>query len=114
MSEQENAAARLKRMKEQREAQREAAKNSAGIAKQIVDETAGERDLEALAAKLKERQEREKKGENTGYVKLTIYIREDLAAAFNALITKRGQQKQFANEAIEDFVLKKARELEIE
>jgi len=110
MSEKDNAAVRLQRMKEQREA----AKSSAGIARQIVDETAGERDLEALAAKLKERQDRERHGENFGHVKMTIYVKEDVYAAFNALITRRGQQKEFVNQALQDFVLKKARELDID
>ena len=42
---------------------------------------------------------------------MTIYVEENLAKSFNALITKRGQQKQFINQAIRDFVQKKAKEL---
>ena len=72
-----------------------------------------EPDFTEIAKKLEERQAAEKKGENEGYTKMTIYIRDDILAGFNALITKRGQQKEFANQAISDFVLKKIKELGI-
>ena len=42
---------------------------------------------------------------------MTIYVRDDIYRSFNALITKRGQQKLFINQALQDFVQKKAREL---
>lgn len=72
-----------------------------------------EPDFSDLAKKLEERKAHEAKGENEGHVKLTIYIRKDIADSFNALITKRGQQKEFANQAFADFVAKKAHELGI-
>lgn len=78
---------------------------------QLTHEDDGKPDFAKLAKKLEERKAKEAKGENEGYVKLTIYIEESLAKSFNALITKRGQQKAFANEAFADFVAKKAREL---
>ena len=78
---------------------------------QLTHEDAGEPDFAEIAKKLEERKAQEAKGENFGYVKMTIYIEENLANSFNALITKRGQQKAFANEAIADFVLKKSKEL---
>lgn len=78
---------------------------------QLTHEDAGEPDFTEIAKKLEERKAQEAKGENDGYVKMTIYIREDIAASFNALITKRGQQKEFANAAFKDFVAKKVREL---
>lgn len=68
-------------------------------------------DFSEIAKQLQERKEREAKGENEGYQKMTIYIRDDIADSFNALITKRGQQKEFANIALADFVKKKYREL---
>lgn len=68
-------------------------------------------DFSEIAKQLQERKEREAKGENEGYQKMTIYIRNDIADGFNALITKRGQQKEFANIALADFVKKKYREL---
>lgn len=71
-------------------------------------------DLSDLTKKLEMRKVQEERGENDGYQKMTIYIRDDIAEAFNALITKRGQQKEFANIAIADFVKKKAKELGIE
>lgn len=78
---------------------------------QLTHEDAGEPDFTEIAKKLEERKAQEAKGENEGYVKMTIYIREDIAASFNALITKRGQQKEFANQAFRDFVAKKIREI---
>ena len=78
---------------------------------QLTHEDAGEPDFTELAQKLEERKAQEAKGENEGYVKMTIYIEENLAKSFNALITKRGQQKAFANEAFKDFVIKKSKEL---
>lgn len=70
-----------------------------------------EPDFTEIAKKLEERQAAERKGENEGYTKMTIYIRDDILAGFNALITRRGQQKEFANQAVSDFVLKKTKEL---
>ena len=45
---------------------------------------------------------------------MTIYIRDDIADSFNALLTKRGDQKKFANIAFADFVKKKVKELGLE
>ena len=73
-------------------------------------ESDGEPDFAELAVKLEERKQKEARGENDGHVKMTIYVEENLAKSFNALITKRGQQKQFINQAIRDFVQKKAKE----
>ena len=78
---------------------------------QLAHEDAGEPDFAELAKKLEERKAQEAKGENEGYVKMTIYVEEKLAKSFNALITKRGQQKQFVNQALREFVQKKAKEL---
>ena len=83
----------------------------ADLVAQLTHEDTGKPDFAELAKKLEERTAQEAKGENEGHVKLTIYIREDIAAGFNALITKRGQQKAFANEAFADFIIKKSKEL---
>lgn len=107
---QENAAERLARMKRDKEAAK-ANSSSEEIVSQLTHESTGEPDFSEIARKLEERKAQEAKGENEGYVKMTIYIREDIAASFNALITKRGQQKEFANQAMADFVAKKIREL---
>lgn len=104
--------ARLQREKEEAAAKAKAGeKDSGSLVSQLTHETSGEPDFAEIAKKLEERKAQEAKGENEGYVKMTIYIREDIAASFNALITKRGQQKEFANQAFKDFVAKKIREL---
>ena len=101
----ESAAERIARMKQ--------AKQEAQPAEVIKDLTKEEStdDFTEIVEKLQERKEQEAKGENDGYQKMTIYIRDDIAQSFNALITKRGQQKEFANIAFADFVKKKVREL---
>lgn len=78
---------------------------------QLDHENDGEPDFAELAVKLEERKQKEARGENDGHVKMTIYVEENLAKSFNALITKRGQQKQFINQAIKDFIIKKSKEL---
>lgn len=102
--------ARLQREREEASAKAKE-EDSAGLISQLTHEASGEPDFAEIAKKLEERKAQEAKGENEGYVKMTIYIREDIAASFNALITKRGQQKEFANQAFKDFVAKKIREL---
>ena len=103
----EKKLSRLEQMKREQESKRA----SSELVGQLTHQTEGKPDFAELAKKLQKRQEEEAKGENEGYKKLTIYIREDLHASFNALITKRGQQKEFANQAFEDFILKKSKEL---
>lgn len=106
---------RLERMKREREAAaKKAGETDTSLVDQLTHTDSGEPDFEEITRKLRERQEQETKGENDGYVKMTIYIDAKLAAAFNALITKRGQQKEFANIAFADFVQKKIRELGID
>lgn len=109
--------ARLQREKEEAEAKAKAEageKDPASLVSQLTHEDNGEPDFAEIARKLQERKSQEVQGENADYVKMTIYIREDIAASFNALITKRGQQKEFANQALADFVAKKVRELDID
>lgn len=115
MSKHETAEERIARMKREREeAAKKAAEKKNNLVGQLTHETDGEPDFAEIARKLQERKSQETQGENAGYVKMTIYIREDIAASFNALITKRGQQKEFANQAFADFVAKKVRELNID
>lgn len=110
----ETAQERMERMKRERE---EAAKKNGDKDGQLIDQlthqSAGEPDFSELAKKLEQRKAKEHKGENDDHVKMTIYVRSDVAAAFNALITKRGQQKEYVNAALIDFIQKKARELDI-
>ena len=104
---------RLERMKREKEEEKENNKEKADLVGQLTHETSGDPDFATIAEKLEERKAQEAKGENEGYVKMTIYIEENLARSFNALITKRGQQKEFANQALKDFVQKKAKELDL-
>ena len=103
---------RIARMKKEKEAAKAASKDN-DLVGQLTHEESGEPDFTEVAKKLQEKKEQEAKGENVGHVKMTIYIREDVAAAFNALCTKRGQQKEYANQALQDFVQKKVRELNL-
>lgn len=112
----ETAQERIARMQRERQQAEAAAKESQStqtteLVGQLTHESDGEPDFAELAVKLEERKQKEARGENDGHVKMTIYVEENLAKSFNALITKRGQQKQFINQAIRDFVQKKAKEL---
>lgn len=112
MSNKETVAEKLARMrKETGEAASADPIANTDLVAQLTHEDAGEPDFAELAKKLEERKAQEAKGENDGHVKLTIYIKKEIADSFNALITKRGQQKAFANEAFADFVIKKSKEL---
>ena len=108
----ENAQERMERLKREREEAKKTTPTN-DLVGQLTHETSGEPDFAEIAARLKMRQAKEARGENDGYVKMTIYIREDIAEGFNALITKRGQQKEFANAAFADFIQKKAREMNL-
>lgn len=113
--EKETVQERLERMKREKE---EAAARSGGdntaLVSQLTHEDDGEPDFAQIAQKLEQRKELEPKGENAGYVKMTIYIEENLAKSFDALCTKHGQKKVYANQALKDFVIKKARELDLD
>ena len=113
MSNKETVQERLARMKREQEAAK-AAREKSELVSQLTHEDTGEPDFSKIARKLLERKEQEAKGENDNHVKLTIYVRKDIYDSFNALITKRGQQKQFVNQALSDFIQKKARELGID
>lgn len=60
-------------------------------------------DFEKMAEAL-EAQKGEKVSENQGYVKDTIYIREDLYKAMQALCVKQGDKKMLVNKAYEEFL----------
>lgn len=111
MSKNETAAERLARMRKERAANKSGSTEQTKLVEQLTHEGDGQPDFTEIAKKLEERKAQEAKGENEGYTKMTIYVRNDIVASFNALITKRGQQKAFANQALSDFVLKKSKEL---
>lgn len=105
----ESTKERLARM--QREKEEAKPEKDTELVKQLTHEDDGQPDFSDIVSQLEQRKELEAKGENEGYAKMTVYVREDIYRAFNALITKRGQQKEFCNEALADFVMKKTREL---
>ena len=108
----ETAADRLARMKrEKEEAQATKPTEAPNLVSQLTHEETGEPDFTEIAKKLEERKAQEAKGENDSHVKMTIYVRQDIADSFNALITRRGQQKEFVNQALSDFIIKKTKEL---
>ena len=107
-----SAAEQIAAMKREKEAASKV--NPTELVGQLTYEDSVEPDFTEIAKKLEERQATEKKGENEGFVKMTIYVRQDIAKAFSALITKRGQQKEFTNRALADFVAKKIRELDMD
>lgn len=109
----ETAQERMERLKREREEAKKAAAGGNDLIDQLTHESTGEPDFSELARKLAERQATEAKGENYNHVKMTMYIRKDIYDAFNALITKRGQQKEFTNQALAEFVQRKARELNL-
>lgn len=113
MMKKETAQERLARMKREKEAAQGAQQEKKGsdLVGQLTHEKDGSPDFTDLAKKLEQRKALEAKGENEGHTKMTIYVRDDIYRSFNALITKRGQQKLFINQALQDFVQKKAREL---
>ena len=103
----------IERMKQEQEAARENS-GKEQIASQLTHESSGEPDFAELARRLEERKATEVKTENIDHVKMTIYVQSDVANAFNALITKRGQQKEFVNQALRDFIKKKVKELNLD
>lgn len=113
MTKKESAQERIARMKREKEEAQETIQETqqADLVGQLTHETDGEPDFSDLAKKLEERKAQEAKGENEGHTKMTIYVRDDIYRSFNALITKRGQQKAFVNQALSDFIQKKSREL---
>ena len=106
----QSAIDRLAKMK----AEKEAAKaKEADLVGQLTHASTGEPDFAEIAEKLKAKNNGEKTSVMAGAVKYTIYIDQNVATAFDALCVKRGDQRRFANEALADFVKKKARELGI-
>ena len=51
---------------------------------------------------------------NDGYVRMTVYVRNDIMAGMKSLCPRQGQLKQRVNEALEEYIVKKAREMGVE
>lgn len=71
-------------------------------------------DFAKIAEDLQKRHEEEAESLNSGHVKYTIYVEENIANAFQALCLRRGDQKKYINEALADFVTKKHKEIQAE
>lgn len=111
----QTVAERLEELKRQQEAAKsQNIHQKEELIEQLTHESDGSPDFSQIVEKLQQRKEEVAKGENEGYQKMTIYIRDDIADSFNALLTKRGDQKKFANIAFADFVKKKVKELGLE
>lgn len=102
---------KLKELEKQKE---EVGKNKKEVVNNIVTGEDSEVNFKEIANQLKERKENEAESLNDPnlYVKDTIYIEKDIYEAFNALCLKRGDKKQFTNEALRDYVKKKYKELQ--
>lgn len=94
-------AERLKQMNQSKEAM----KNKPNVMQTIATGEEEKPDFMKMAEEL-EAQKEEKVSENSGYVKDTIYIREDLYKAMQALCIKQGDKKRHVNNSYEDYLSK--------
>ena len=88
--------------------------NKKEVIQKIIHQEEETPDFSKIAEELAQRHEEEKHSLNDGYQKMTIYVEENIAKAFNALCVKRGDQKQFINEALAEYVSKKYKEISAE
>ena len=107
----ETVSERLARLQREKEEAKDASVESTDLVSQLTHENDGATDFAKIAQRLQERKAMETKGENENFVKMTIYIREDIAKSFDALCIQRGDQKRYANQALAEFVERKVREL---
>lgn len=107
----ETAQERLRRQREEAELRKKT--DGTDLVGQLTHESDGKPDYAAIAEKLKQRKPTKTKAK-PDYVKFTIYIDRPVATAFKELCTENGDQRRFATEAFEDFVLKKTREMDID
>lgn len=112
MSKNDQISKRLEAMKKGNENQN--ASRPANVINAITKGEEDKKDFKKMAEELKKIKEETKNSVLTGYRKDTIYIREDLHDAFNALCVKHGDKKAYANEAIEDFLIKKYKEMHMD
>lgn len=73
-----------------------------------------ETDLSEIVLKMKEAQHEQRTSLNDGYVRMTVYVRDDIMAGMKSLCPRQGQLKQRVNEALEEYIVKKAREMGVE
>lgn len=97
------------RLKEIQESKEKAGVKKPDVVQSIVTGKEEKPDFMKMAEKLNAEKE-DKKSENDGYVKDTIYIREDLYNAVQALCVKQGDKKRIVNKMYEDYLTKIYRE----
>ena len=85
--------------------------DKSGLVPKLLHQQEEPTDLSAIAEELQKHHEENAIGENEGYIKDTIYIREDLYKAFQALCLKRGDKKKHANAAYEQYILNEYKKL---
>lgn len=101
---------RLKAVQKEKEA---AESGKPGVVNTIVTGEEEKPDFMKMAEVLETKKE-ERVSENEFYQKDTIYIRKDLFNAMNALCEKQGDKKKFVNQAYEEFLAKKYKEMQID
>lgn len=101
-------AERLKAMNESKDELKQ--DNKPNIVQNIATGKEEKPDFEKMAEVL-EAQKEEKVSENSEYTKDTIYIRNDLFKAMNALCVRQGDKKRLVNQMYEEFLTKKYKEL---
>lgn len=91
---------RLQKIQKEKE---EADKSRPDVVQSIVTGEEEKPDFMKLAEVLEE-EKKETKSANEGYIKDTIYIREDLYKAMQALCVQQGDKKMYVNAAYEEFL----------
>ena len=86
--------------------------NSGKVISGIINQEQETPDFAKIAEELQQRHAEEARSLNDGYVKMTIYVEENIAKAFNSLCVKRGDQKEYLNEALAQYVQKRYKELQ--
>lgn len=92
------------RLQEIQKDKKETDKNKPGVMQTIATGEEEKPDFMKMAEELESK--KELKSENDGYIKDTIYIREDLYRAMQAICTRQGDKKKNVNQAYEDFLTK--------
>ena len=92
---------RLKKMNESKDSVKE---KKPSVIQSIATGEEEKPDFMKMAEELES--QKELKSENDGYIKDTIYIREDLYRAMQAICTRQGDKKKNVNQAYEDFLTK--------
>ena len=103
---------RMERLKREKEAAKATEEQKTTLLSQLTHQTDATTDFEKITEEFEKLQENKQPGANEGYTKDTIYIKDSLYKAFNALCVNRGDKKKHVNQALEDYVMKMYRELE--